>query len=101
NADSVDQSVAGGSHTVSQSESGGSGGSYDTQLECRADGGAGDVVPATGGDVTLAPGDDVVCTFRVAQRPSAASVSGVVFNDSDGDGAARESGEPPVAGAQI
>ncbi|TMK63669.1 MAG: hypothetical protein E6G53_10305 [Actinobacteria bacterium] len=101
NGDSVQQSVTGGSHSVSQSESGGSGGSYDVQLECRADGGTGDVVPAPNGDVTLAPGDDVVCTFRVAQRPSAASVSGVVFNDNDGDGAAREAGEPPVDGAQI
>ena len=51
NGDSVDRSVTGGSHTVSQS--GGSGGSYDTQLECRADGGTGDVVPAPGDSTTF------------------------------------------------
>jgi hypothetical protein len=45
------------------------GSDYDSSLECRADGGMGDVVPSSGGTVALLSGDAVLCTFRSVRRP--------------------------------
>ncbi|HKP88982.1 MAG TPA: SdrD B-like domain-containing protein [Thermoleophilaceae bacterium] len=97
-ATAVKQLLA-GDHAVAQSAAAGTAATdYAEVLACRADGGAGAVVDSTGGNVSLAAGDDVVCTFTTTRG---SSIDGAAFEDVDGDGAAREAGDPMVAGADV
>ncbi len=64
------RSLTPGAHAVTSGASAGTDGSkYDTTLECRANRGAGAVVPSPDGNVTLAGGDDVLCTFTSVRKP--------------------------------
>jgi hypothetical protein len=65
--------VTPGDHTVAHAPAAPtSAADYDSTLECRADGGSGAVVASTGGSVTLASGDDVLCVFTSAATRSPA-----------------------------
>jgi hypothetical protein len=88
-----------GAHSVTQAAAAGTNaGDYAQVLTCRAGGGTGALVDSSGGSVTLAAGDDVVCTFTATR---AASIAGATFEDVNGDGSARKPGDPLVAGGEV
>ncbi|MDQ3933482.1 MAG: chitobiase/beta-hexosaminidase C-terminal domain-containing protein [Actinomycetota bacterium] len=63
--------LAPGDYAVSQTGADGTNhDDYESKLECRAAGGNGPTVPAPNGTVTIAPGDDVVCTFTTTRKPA-------------------------------